>query len=105
MENRTRAALTVIAERRHAHVCAGGRGSAGRFVPLVAGFSDRRRRIHLDGGARSGKDRKSTRLNSSHTVTSYAGVCLKKAALGIVPAASREPGGVAAMRKRAAHCG
>src|ERR1700739_3002277 len=36
MENRTSAALTVIAERRHAHVCAGGRGSAGRFVPLVA---------------------------------------------------------------------
>src|SRR5437588_4105691 len=25
-----------------------------------------------------GKDRKSTRLNSSHTVSSYAGFCLKK---------------------------
>src|SRR5438034_3443186 len=30
------------------------------------------------GGARAGADRKSTRLNSSHTVTSYAVFCLKK---------------------------
>src|SRR5438132_3872873 len=29
-------------------------------------------------GARSGGDRKSTRLNSSHTVISYAVFCLKK---------------------------
>src|SRR5947207_12109980 len=29
-------------------------------------------------GARSGPDRKSTRLNSSHTVISYAVFCLKK---------------------------
>src|SRR5436190_9415926 len=28
--------------------------------------------------AKSGEDRKSTRLNSSHTVISYAGFCLKK---------------------------
>src|SRR5436190_4855204 len=30
------------------------------------------------GVNRLGRDRKSTRLNSSHTVTSYAGFCLKK---------------------------
>src|SRR5476649_3055386 len=29
-------------------------------------------------GARAGRDRKSTRLNSSHTVISYAVFCLKK---------------------------
>src|SRR5438132_6831884 len=37
---------------------------------------------HLDGnpngGAELGRDRKSTRLNSSHTVISYAVFCLKK---------------------------
>src|SRR5438034_8069094 len=33
------------------------------------------------GGARSLQDRKSTRLNSSHTVISYAVFCLKKKSL------------------------
>src|SRR6266487_4687769 len=32
----------------------------------------------LDGAARSGDDRKSTRLNSSHPSISYAVFCLKK---------------------------
>src|SRR5436190_4932853 len=31
-----------------------------------------------DGGRRDRRDRKSTRLNSSHTVISYAVFCLKK---------------------------
>src|SRR5438132_10086072 len=39
--------------------------------------------LRLEGGAlsclpRQGRDRKSTRLNSSHTVISYAVFCLKK---------------------------
>src|SRR5438034_3854501 len=33
---------------------------------------------HLDAECRFGLDRKSTRLNSSHTVISYAVFCLKK---------------------------
>src|SRR5438309_9084988 len=34
--------------------------------------------IHGDGARGSGKDRKSTRLNSSHSSISYAVFCLKK---------------------------
>src|SRR5436190_8945963 len=33
---------------------------------------------HAGGGGRKSRDRKSTRLNSSHTVISYAVFCLKK---------------------------
>src|SRR5437773_11200635 len=40
-----------------------------RFVP---------RRRPRPGAARSGRDRKSTRLNSSHITISYAVFCLKK---------------------------
>src|SRR5260221_8912145 len=36
------------------------------------------RRLDLAMGAYEGQDRKSTRLNSSHTVISYAVFCLKK---------------------------
>src|SRR5260221_9670134 len=36
------------------------------------------RRIRLAENRRAGRDRKSTRLNSSHTVISYAVFCLKK---------------------------
>src|SRR5260221_10437850 len=35
-------------------------------------------RQHRAGCCRNGRDRKSTRLNSSHTVISYAVFCLKK---------------------------
>src|SRR5260221_9530151 len=35
-------------------------------------------RQHLDRRGSQGEDRKSTRLNSSHTVISYAVFCLKK---------------------------
>src|SRR5947207_7407827 len=38
----------------------------------------RPRREHLLGGRGEDGDRKSTRLNSSHTVISYAVFCLKK---------------------------
>src|SRR5438132_7310442 len=57
------------------------RSRAGRRVRQVGGrarLRDRRpeRRLHGEDGRRS--DRKSTRLNSSHTVISYAVFCLKK---------------------------
>src|SRR2546430_12246554 len=44
-----------------------------------AGFRDRRRRARADPlPAARGSDRKSTRLNSSHSQISYAVFCLKK---------------------------
>src|SRR5215211_8611765 len=44
--------------------------------PAIAGR--RRRRSARRPARRPARDRKSTRLNSSHTVTSYAVFCLKK---------------------------
>src|SRR5438034_6758278 len=44
----------------------------------------RRRRVRLACVTGRGGDRKSTRLNSSHTVNSYAVFCLKKKKLIIV---------------------
>src|SRR5438034_4720651 len=57
-----------------------GRGSRHpRSHPAASG---RHLQLHLGGGAgadaQHGQDRKSTRLNSSHTVISYAVFCLKK---------------------------
>src|SRR5437762_10970836 len=51
--------------------------------PLPAGRQPHAPRRHLPGGAGRrhrlrGRDRKSTRLNSSHRCTSYAVFCLKK---------------------------
>src|SRR5438034_1628698 len=58
------------------------RGRAvGRGALCRAGAAHRRRRVPGPGAdepARPGGDRKSTRLNSSHTVISYAVFCLKK---------------------------
>src|SRR2546422_2924959 len=51
-----------------------------RFLPDVVGevpLHDRRRRLPLPE-ARQLRDRKSTRLNSSHGYISYAVFCLKK---------------------------
>src|SRR5438034_5153809 len=48
-----------------------------RSASLAARTAHRARR-HLGGAARCPPDRKSTRLNSSHTVISYAVFCLKK---------------------------
>src|SRR5438034_7985772 len=42
------------------------------------GRPGRRQRLRRDGGRPRAVDRKSTRLNSSHTVISYAVFCLKK---------------------------
>src|SRR5260221_3298556 len=45
---------------------------------LVAGLGILFIELSRGGGAIDAKDRKSTRLNSSHTVISYAVFCLKK---------------------------
>src|SRR5438552_18096570 len=42
------------------------------------GCGARRRRLRTDGRRRCEVDRKSTRLNSSHQIISYAVFCLKK---------------------------
>src|SRR5256885_10734890 len=61
-----------------------GRPDAPRSLPVArclrGGRADRRRRGRRGGRlrARGGRDRKSTRLNSSHLVISYALFCLKK---------------------------
>src|SRR6266542_4761776 len=49
-------------------------------LPISPGPGPRRRpaRSGRGGGCRSGRDRKSTRLNSSHGSISYAVFCLKK---------------------------
>src|SRR2546426_6475896 len=47
-------------------------GDFGRLHPRISGGMARRSRLP------SGSDRKSTRLNSSHLVISYAVFCLKK---------------------------
>src|SRR5205807_9190462 len=52
---------TTLFRSRAGAVCAGGAGAGCRGGPLFAG-----------------QDRKSTRLNSSHLVISYAVFCLKK---------------------------
>src|SRR2546426_8434309 len=46
-----------------------------RELAVAAGL---RREVHDHGGGRRQLDRKSTRLNSSHLVISYAVFCLKK---------------------------
>src|SRR5215471_19828957 len=57
------------------------------LFPYTTLFRSRRRRAHLrvglrrlgrNHGGRDGRDRKSTRLNSSHVESSYAVFCLKK---------------------------
>src|SRR5260221_14463792 len=45
---------------------------------LLADFLQRVVGVHADAKAHAQEDRKSTRLNSSHTVISYAVFCLKK---------------------------
>src|SRR5438034_8698164 len=60
------AAREVVGER-FAHTLAGARAVGDRGVHLAPGLLHHAKR-----------DRKSTRLNSSHTVISYAVFCLKK---------------------------
>src|SRR5256885_9541528 len=59
----------------------GLRAAGDRAVALVIGGVGRHGHAHLDmhgARARRQEDRKSTRLNSSHLVISYAVFCLKK---------------------------
>src|SRR5438034_734525 len=49
----------------------------GHLRPLETRHGAEKLELHRDGKG-SGQDRKSTRLNSSHTVISYAVFCLKK---------------------------
>src|SRR5436190_9163235 len=49
-----------------------------RSLPRLRLFRGRPDRDDLVGARVRGRDRKSTRLNSSHTVISYAVFCLKK---------------------------
>src|SRR5690606_40535297 len=91
---RSSCGIPLFAVRRHEPMVLGSR-SESRNPVARAPFkrSGRRNRRHLPGGARSpvcrgsfssevmsgkAKDRKSTRLNSSHVKTSYAVFCLKK---------------------------
>src|SRR5688572_31170421 len=63
---------------RHAHV---GRAHAGARVPSQppGGWSARGSRSHeKNAPSHDARDRKSTRLNSSHSQISYAVFCLKK---------------------------
>src|SRR3712207_8730886 len=53
---------------------AGDAGVASFLVDLRAQATD----LRIDGGVREARDRKSTRLNSSHANISYAVFCLKK---------------------------
>src|SRR5256885_11083751 len=70
------------AEQRRAHLPEVGAAKSGRAV-LPARASDLRKTTRTAArrcriGAEQSRDRKSTRLNSSHLVISYAVFCLKK---------------------------
>src|SRR5690606_41765965 len=80
--------LRLWRERRHVDSC-----PEGRFEPFCEGLADRRDFHLVEHDACPGvedkfafslrhagglRDRKSTRLNSSHVKNSYAGFCLKK---------------------------
>src|SRR2546429_4989301 len=62
------------------HSCAALRRSVGNRVTHLAGraIGDVANRIEVFASRTGGKDRKSTRLNSSHGYISYAVFCLKK---------------------------
>src|SRR5688572_31941988 len=63
-----------ISARRHRHTYADHR----RVLCLPAASPDRRRTREQRDGGQVMQDRKSTRLNSSHSQISYAVFCLKK---------------------------
>src|SRR5258708_17770548 len=52
--------------------------------PLLAADPGSEERLHMLWGAVHLRDRKSTRLNSSHQIISYAVFCLKKKTIGII---------------------
>src|SRR2546427_6200714 len=77
-----RALARAPARRGHAVPAPGGVRAVGRAPPDAAGGAQPRvgaGRAHgAGGGGRCAQDRKSTRLNSSHSQISYAVFCLKK---------------------------
>src|SRR2546427_7633884 len=65
--------------RRHGRAGGGGhRGAAPHRCGDAAGTAARARRAPGAAGLEAARDRKSTRLNSSHSQISYAVFCLKK---------------------------
>src|SRR5205814_4071640 len=59
--------------------------------PTAAARSAYRRACRTEQSNRSAKDRKSTRLNSSHLGISYAVFCLKKKTITVVSSPQRKP--------------
>src|SRR5436190_4401704 len=59
------------------HLC-----NAARIIAVALVDLCRQRRLHMPG--LNTEDRKSTRLNSSHTVISYAVFCLKKKKIKVI---------------------
>src|SRR5688572_32063798 len=57
---------------------AGERGEGHTHFTLTGSGNLMVMQVHLDAGCFHGQDRKSTRLNSSHSQISYAVFCLKK---------------------------
>src|SRR5256885_9899221 len=73
--------LHLVARQRMRHEGVDGRlQRAGRHQPGLVGIAAEVQDLHGDLAAlgMDGLDRKSTRLNSSHLVISYAVFCLKK---------------------------
>src|SRR5256885_13246768 len=68
-------AQTVIRQMNRVSTTRGGRNHSASFIEPINYRSCRREQTFR---AESGQDRKSTRLNSSHLVISYAVFCLKK---------------------------
>src|SRR5256885_3235079 len=74
-----RAALARVSEPQQPVERPDGASRDGRVADRGPGFQDRADDVGLAiGRRRHSRDRKSTRLNSSHLVISYAVFCLKK---------------------------
>src|SRR5438034_4912682 len=65
-------------DRRRGQTRVDGGVVTGRRGDEEAGNGEFENAVHRHTSAGGGEDRKSTRLNSSHTVISYAVFCLKK---------------------------
>src|SRR5688572_10078454 len=63
--------------RKHM-IAEGGSAAVGTVIGVIAGADEDISSIAGEAGGSGGGDRKSTRLNSSHSQISYAVFCLKK---------------------------
>src|SRR2546426_6623703 len=77
LQHRPRDLDLLLDEGEQARVLRIGRLRARQHVDLAVVAEDRERHPRF-GAGRGARDRKSTRLNSSHLVISYAVFCLKK---------------------------